>query len=127
MKKIIVLCVCCALLGCVSAPVTPEILAAANEPLLCADKKQCDFYWQRAQVWVSGNSGYKIQTVTDALIQTHGPFGSKVELAHKIVRAPNEDGSARILISSACDNMFGCQPSRESAAANFKRFVRLGY
>lgn len=99
-------------------------MTEANEPLLCANKAQCDTYWQRAQVWVSTHSGYKVQTATDAIIQTYGPFGAKVELAHQVLRLPNENGSARIIIKSNCDNIFGCHPEPYRAAVDFKRFVR---
>lgn len=127
MRRILAVLIFGVLNGCATAPVDPSIAAAANEPLLCSDKKQCDFYWQRAQIWVTQNSGYRIQSATDTIIATYGPSNSKVELAHQIVRIPNEDGSARITIASGCDNIFGCRPNKDVDTAAFKRYVKTGY
>lgn len=112
-----------ALAGCATTPADPTTMYIAQKPLICKDKAQCDIFWQRAQAWVGNNSGYKIQTVSDSIIQTYGPLNAKVELAHLVTKVPNNDGSAQIFIKSNCANMFGCQPDRFVSIARFKTFV----
>lgn len=112
------------LFGCASSPDDPRNDAEAVAPLTCASKEQCDAYWQRAQAWVGNNSGYRIRLANDTIIETFGPFGSKVDLAYRITRVPEGNNGARIFILPACDNIFGCYPTRTEAIKAFKRFVR---
>lgn len=122
--KTLALALVIALTGCASTPDNPAMSAEAAEPLLCSNKPQCDAYWQRAQVWVASNSNYRIQVATDAIIETYGPYTGKAQLAFRVTRVPNADGSARILILPACDGLLGCYPTRTAAVIDFKRFVR---
>jgi hypothetical protein len=110
--------------ACAITPDNPAANVEASEPLLCADRGQCDIYWQRAQAWIGSNSFYKIQTVSDAIIQTFGPRPSGVDLAYTITRVPNRDGSGRIYVNPNCGNLIGCTPTRTEAVIAFKRFVR---
>jgi hypothetical protein len=124
--RLIAICAAFAMLaGCAARQPHPGA-AEARYPLYCENKPECDLLWQRAQIWVSQNSGYRIQTATDAVIQTFGPFGSKVELAFQVLRNPRADGGAAITIRGYCDNMFGCQPNEIDAILRFKSFVRNG-
>jgi hypothetical protein len=116
---------CLALSSCATAPRDdPRASAEAVEPLLCASKAQCDVYWQRAQAWVASNSEYRIRVANDVLIETFGPFGSKVDLAYRITRVPENSGGARIYIFTGCDNFIRCYPPRTDAIVAFKRFVK---
>ncbi len=113
-----------ALVGCVSVTTNRTIVDEATTPLVCANAAQCDTYWKRAQAWVATNSTYwKIQTVSDAIIQTYGPSTS-VFLAYTVTREQHQDGSARIVVNPHCGNPFGCSKDRLVEAAAFKRFVR---
>ncbi len=112
------------LAGCATQPVDPAILAASKEPLTCANKEECDFYWQRAQAYVSKNSTYRIQSVTDTVLTTDGPIYGSAENAYHLIKVPNADGSATIEVQIACDNPLGCHPDRTVEAINLKRFVR---
>jgi len=112
------------LAGCAIQPVDPAILAASKEPLTCANKEECDFYWQRAQAYVSKNSTYRIQSVSDTVLTTDGPIYGSAENAYHLIKVPNADGSATIEVQIACDNPFGCHPDRTVEAINLKRFVR---
>ena len=94
------------------------------EPVLCANKAQCDVYWQRAQAWVANNSQYRLHTTTDAVIETDGPVPTQTGLAFRITKVPDNTGGARIYAVSACSNVFGCSPTPTEAVAAFKRFVR---
>ena len=106
------------------AQVDPSTAAAANEPLVCGSKSQCDYYWQRAQAWVAQNSRYRVQSATDAVVSTYSPARGSTDYGFTVIREPRADGSARIVINMRCGNMFGCTQQPEEVAANFKRYVR---
>ena len=112
------------LVGCATTPDNPTLSPEAVEPLVCKGKDQCDLYWQRAQVWVATNSTYRIQIANDTLIETYGPFGSKVDLAYRITKVPSTKDEARITILANCDKFIRCYPTRTDAIVSFKRFVR---
>lgn len=112
------------LTGCATVQVDPSVETEARAPLICKDKAQCDYYWQRAQVWIAQNSHYRIQSVTDTVISTFGPVRSDTRYAYQVVRVPKSDGSAQITIGGACDNIFGCSSDLFSDIVHFKRFVQ---
>jgi hypothetical protein len=113
--------------GCsTSGQVSPDTMQIATAPLICANKAQCDAWWQRAQVWVAAHAKYKIGTVTDSLIQTAGPAGGRRALAYQITKTPNPDGTATIGFAAHCDSSFGCEPNPWQAGADFTQFVRAG-
>ena len=115
------LCLAGALLsGCAQMPAPGE----AAEPLLCINKAQCDAYWQRAQAWVANNSEYRLATVTDTVLETHGPLAARSGLAFRITKVPDDKEGARIYVLPACSNAFGCSPTPAAAITDFKRFVR---
>ncbi len=115
-----------ALAACATRGVDDATKAEANRPLTCRDKAQCDLYWSRAQVWVTQNGVYRIQTMSDNVISTYGPFGNKGDLAYQVVKEVNNDGSARITIKLSCDNPLGCRPHPAEGAIQFKRYVVNG-
>lgn len=104
--------------------IDPAIAAAAQEPLFCRGTDQCKRYWQRAQVWVAQNSYWKIQTATDVLIQTYNAVQGSTRRAYTVLKEPGSGEVERIMIRSACDNMFGCDVNEFEVAARFKAYVR---
>jgi hypothetical protein len=113
------------LAGCsTQGQVSGNTMEQATAPLTCTNKAECDAWWARAQVWVSNHSEYKLQTVTDSIIQTAGPSGGKRALAYQITKTPSNEGTATIGFAAHCDNMFGCEPNPWEAGASFKQFVR---
>lgn len=113
--------------GCaVDDQVSSTIMEQATQPLTCMSKAECDAWWARAQVWVTNHSEYKLQTVTDSIIQTAGPSSGKRALAYQITKTPTNEGTATIGFAAHCDNPLGCQPNPWEAGANFKQFVRNG-
>lgn len=113
------------LAGCsTQGQVSGSVMEQATSPLTCTNKAECDAWWSRAQVWVSNHSEYKLQTVTDAIIQTGGPSGGKRALAYEITKTPSNEGTATIGFEAHCDNMLGCEPNPWKAGADFKQFVR---
>ena len=120
------LCIAATLLsGCGQMPASSERVAnpAAAETLLCTNKTQCDLYWQRAQAWVANNSEYRLQTVTDTIIETYGPLAARSGLAFRITKVPDDKEGARIYALPACSNVFGCSPTPADAVIAFRRFV----
>jgi len=104
----------------------PRQLAQAMEPLGCIDRTQCELYWQRAKVWVSSNSYYRVQLSSDSVIETYGPFAGRMELAYRILKIPDGAGGARITAVAECGNVFRCDPAVPDAIAAFKRFTSTG-
>jgi hypothetical protein len=111
--------------GCsTQGQVSAETMEQATAPLTCMDRAECEAWWGRAQVWVTNHSEYKLQTVTDSIIQTAGPSGGKRALAYQITKTPSNEGTATIGFAAHCDNMLGCEPNPWKAGADFKQFVR---
>ena len=118
------LCIVAALISGCQMPAPGGANPASAEPLLCTNKSQCEVYWQRAQAWVANNSEYRLQTVTDTIVETYGPLAGRTGLAFRITKVPDDKDGARIYLLPACANAFGCSPSSTDATAAFKRFVR---
>ena len=126
-----------ALAGCaVQPPIDSAIVQAANAPLVCQNKAQCDLYMSRAQYLIARVSGFKIQTANDTLIETYGPTdadGMVYVLAYRVTKLENENGSADIHIDamSNCSNneldIGYCQQASIKAVALMKGFIRTGH
>jgi hypothetical protein len=113
--------------GCsTQGQVSGETMEQATAPLTCMNQSECEVWWVRALVWVTNHSQYKLQTVTDSVIQTAGPSGGKRTLAYQITKTPGKEGAQTIGFQAHCDNMFGCDPNPWKAGADFKQFVRNG-
>jgi hypothetical protein len=103
--------------------VSDQAAATSTTPVLCVGKSQCDAYWQRAQAWVANNSEYRLQTVTDTVIETQGPTLARSALAFRVTRVPDDKDGARIFVLASCGNALGCSPASSDAVVAFKRFV----
>jgi hypothetical protein len=120
------LCISVAVLaGCTQVQLVSNPAAApeSEKPVLCVGKSQCDVFWQRAQAWVANNSEYRLQTITDTVIETQGPMVGRAGLAYRVTRVPDHKDGARIYVLASCNNAFGCSPEPSTAVAAFKRFV----
>ena len=104
----------------------PQRVAQAMEPLGCVDRTQCELYWQRAKVWISSNSYYRVQLSSDSVIETYGPIAGRMELAYRILKVPDGAGGARIMATAECGNAFRCSPAVSDAITAFKRFTSAG-
>lgn len=108
------------------APVDAETEAIASEPLMCSSEEQCKLFWQRAQFWLATNSAYKMQVISDTILETYnGPRGS-VNFSYRVFMERNQGGSARIWIHAFCANDFGCAEPTKAVFAKFKTYVRAG-
>lgn len=115
------------LVGCATPqPVKPAIIAAAEKPLVCQGEHECKLYWQRALFYVNRVSVFKVQTVTENLIQTYSPTSGTTDVAYNVSREPLGYGANRIWVKVWCDNIFGCHPSIQNEIARFKTYVETG-
>jgi len=104
----------------------PGQLAKMMEPFGCVDRLQCDTYWQRAKVWISSNSYYRVQLSSDSVIETYGPIAGRMELAYRVLKIPDGAGGARITVAAQCGNVFKCTPAATDAILAFRRFTQMG-
>ena len=128
MKRLLVLLVAITgllLSGCADNIVSPELNSEAHVPLTCANKQQCDLYWSRAQIWISDHSFFRIQTVTDTVLNTYGPDQYN-HISWQLARIPNADGSARIKITPNCDIQILCVKQVYQDVVSLKEYVRSG-
>jgi hypothetical protein len=111
--------------GCAPVTISSDYGATSmsTNPVLCVGKAQCDTYWQRAQAWVVNNSEYRMQTVTDTVIETQAPALGRSALAFRVTRVPDDKDGARIVVIAACGNVFGCRPESSTAVTAFRHFV----
>lgn len=134
MKKALLLLSVLSVVGCNTASNDPNPLGdpalkdEVMKPLVCNSKDQCDVFWQRAQVWVVNNSGWRIQTATDAVISTFPPLSPYPwRTAYEITKLPNEGGTATIKIKPYCDPYVAhCNPKVYPMVVSFKRYVSTG-
>lgn len=127
MKTFLWLGVVLSLAGCATPQqISPELQAEIEKPLVCEGREQCGLFWQRATFYVNKNSPFKIQTVSDNLIQTYSPTGGTPLIGYNISKEPLTNESARIWAKIYCDSMFGCVPEVPFEMAKFKRYVRTG-
>lgn len=102
--------------------VDPLIVEEAAKPVTCADKQQCDLYWQRAQGWINKNSRYRIQVVTDTVLSTFGPSGAYDPCCgYSLTRVPHADGGAGIEVDLLC-GAYSC--SDPEAVLALKQHIR---
>ena len=104
----------------------PSLNPQAMAPVGCVDRTQCELYWQRARVWISSNSYYRVQLSTDSVIETYGPLAGRMELAYRVLKIPDGAGGARITVTAECGNVFRCDPTVTDAILAFKRFTQMG-
>lgn len=124
MKHSLGICMTAAVLSaCAQTPIAVEPPATSAQPVLCVNRSQCDVYWQRAQAWVANNSVYRLQTVTDTVLETAGPQPARTSLAFRVTRVPDNQEGARIYVMAACGNVVTCNPAPSDAVVAFKRFV----
>ena len=109
--------------GCATTAATPEDVALANTPLYCSGEQECKTAWRRAQVWVVENAGYKLQTTTDAILETYNAPDFSTRLAMRVLREPGPNGLDRITLGLSCGKMPMCSQNHDTLTASFKRYV----
>jgi hypothetical protein len=89
----------------------------------CAGAEDCNAKWEAAQLWVTRNASYKIETVTNVLIETYNPAPNSPSLAARVIKESQGGGKYRLLVTMWCDNIFGCTPDAHVKALEFNKAV----
>ena len=90
---------------------------------VCVDEADCTAKWEAAQLWIVHNAAYKLQTVTNVLLQTYNAEPNSPSIAVQATKEPLGGGKYKIVVSVSCNNMFGCVPNQWDAALSFNRTV----
>lgn len=113
--------------GCAST-ITPKLQAvlvnAPTGPVACADT--CKTEWERAQLWITNHSKWKVQTATDVVISTYNPPNYDVSYGFTITREPLGEGKYRISMGLMCGNPLGCDPEPNEVRRAFYQYISTG-
>jgi hypothetical protein len=90
---------------------------------VCRIGADCDLKWSRAAVWVSQNAYYKIETQTESLIHTAGPYGKSPGAAVTVYRISASEGWAELVVDIRCADFLGCAPPAAELARSFADYV----
>ncbi len=104
----------------------PALKSEVLSPLYCDGDEQCKEYWQKSQLWISQNSAWRIQTVTDTIISTYPPLDPYPwRTAYQVTKEPLGKGKYQIKITPYCQSVFfpKCSPKIFPAVFGFKRYV----
>ena len=89
----------------------------------CSSDAECKAMWDAAQLWIVHNAGYKLQNVTDVLLQTYNPGPYDTDLAVEVTKEPQGNGVYKIVVKAWCNNLFGCTPNALDAELDFNSKV----
>lgn len=89
----------------------------------CSGEADCKVKWDAAQLWVIHNAGFKIQNITDVLIETYNPTKGSPNLAAMVTKEPKGKGRYEIDVTLTCANDYGCTPDVWKAGIDFNRTV----
>lgn len=118
-----------ALSGCVVSPEQQRALQEKYDRAIqtipvCDGEKDCAAKWEVAQLWVSQNAGYKIQTSSNVIIETYNSQDRGI--AASITKEPLGSGKYKIVANIWCRNeepFLPCMPDRLDATLNFNAKV----
>ncbi len=88
---------------------------------VCDGEAQCTAMWEAAQLWVAKNAGYKIQILSNVLIETYS--STDMSLAARITKEPVSSGKYKIVALVRCSNPFGCITKPDLAVADFNQRI----
>jgi len=89
----------------------------------CVSDKECELKWAAARRWVLQTSPYRIQHMTNDFLETYNSEPHSPKLAVRVVKEPVDATRYRIVVTTGCNNMFGCFPDSWEAALSFNRYV----
>lgn len=116
--------------GC-AVPQRPQPVYSAAEaadrytPPECDGAEACAQMWRAAQAWVATNSGFKLQVVTDAVLETYNPPPYSQRWAYRVVREQAGGTKERLIVTPSCGQAPVCRESADDMRANFNRAIRL--
>jgi hypothetical protein len=112
------------LTGCASQPefIPPRVTEAANMPVVCSTKEECDAMWAKAQIFIVQNAGYKIQVATDYIIET---YSSRVSNGYsmRLIKTPLGEGKFQFNLSASCGDYPGICGNPIYLQARFRQDV----
>lgn len=119
-----------ALSGCVAPNRYPNIVPAteadaqlAAGPVICDGPEQCNLWWRRAQLWIARNSAYKLQVISDTVLETYGARPGSTGWAFGATREPLQDGAEQIELSPNCGKYAQCTENPVTLRAEFARYI----
>jgi hypothetical protein len=93
------------------------------EQIRCQVGPDCDSKWERASTWVV-ESGLKLKTKTDGLIQTAESPRDDRMLVVTITKNPSsQSGIYEINFIGKCTSIWSCVPSDAESRTSFANFV----
>lgn len=116
-----------AVTGCATAPDPAKEAEAVRTMPTCVAPRECEVKWSAAREWILANAGWKLQTITPDYIETFNPMSGSPELAVRVQKLAQADGSYKIAVRVWCDNTFGCRIPPWDAAIDFNRTVSASY
>ena len=84
---------------------------------ICESAEDCAAKWEAAQLWIVKNAGYKLQIVTDVLLETYG--SRDMSLAVRVTKEPIGGGKYKLVATIGCNNPFGCTTNPKKALSDF--------
>jgi hypothetical protein len=106
-----------------TACASQEAQLVPPQPIMCTSNADCRAKWARAVSWINANSTYKIQTLTDTVIQTTGPQGADPIPAFAVTKVARGEGRYEITFNGDCGNRLRCEPTIAESRARFTEFV----
>lgn len=119
------LVLCLALAGCAGPQkryLSEADAAEYNNTPECRGEVECQRMWRRAQAWVATYGDMKIQTISDAIIETYNPKSYDPKWHFRVLRVPSGTGADRIELTATCAGF--CQKSPAQRVAEFNRYIR---
>jgi hypothetical protein len=95
-----------------------------NDPVKC--DSACKPQWERAQLWLTRHSAWKVQMATDVVLQTYSPVSSEPHYGFTVTKEPVGPDGYEISLAMVCGNMLGCDPSPVGVRKAFYYFVATG-
>lgn len=89
----------------------------------CSSAEDCNAKWEAAQLWVVHNAAYKIQTVSNVMIETYNPTNASARIGARVTKEPVGGGKYKLVVSIWCDNIFGCVPDSLDTAIRFNKEI----
>jgi hypothetical protein len=93
----------------------------------CTSEPDCNAKWAAAKIWVVKHAEYKIQTISDVLIQTVGPFEFQGDLAASVRKESMGAGKYAIKAVIKCGSNEGCMPDAQKSLLDFNQTVNAAH
>lgn len=81
------------------------------------------YQWRRAQFWIARTSAYKLQVISDTVLETYGAKNGSTGWAFGATREPLQDGAEEISLSPSCGSYPQCTDNPVALRADFARYV----